>query len=532
MKDWKKLWKAGLAALILTLGLGALQGREVMAQDVNPALIRHNVDISEKLQRVGDPDSDSSEEEDIDVDEIAWRRVNGVYYNGSGAVIPDVVTRGIDVSEWQGKIDWQKVKGSDVDFAFIRISYGLSHMDKYYDHNMSQANAAGVPVGTYVYSLATNTKTALKEAQLAIQQMNGYLVSYPVVFDIEYSKMGQLSKKKVAQIALAFCNEIRAAGYTPMVYLNPDWYDNHVDMSRLSGIPVWLASYSDKKPAPDRTKYQYGIWQCTAGNLGEGSYMRTTKGLIDGIPKENNVDLNYGFVDYTKLVTPRTSAIPGYTAAEKADTTSEETEQQEEVPQDGWVTVSGKKYYYQGGRMTTGWKKIGGKYYYFHPSDGYLYTSKLLNLNGWIYYVDKTGARVTNKWIKKGGNRYYMGKTGLAVKGFRRINGKYYYFDTETRAMYASKKLVRNGQVLYYGKNGVRYNGGFLTLNEDGENHTYYFKKSGRAKTGLATIRGKKYYFYQSGEKLGVRAESTRITLNGTVYQFDDNGVMVRSYKK
>ena len=239
------------------------------------------------------------------VDKRAWRRINGVCYNGSGAEIPGVVTRGIDVSEWQGKINWQKVKNSDIDFAFIRISSGTDYMDKYYDYNMSSANEADLPVGTYVYSKATTTTAALKEAQLAISKMNGYKVSYPVVYDIEYSKMESLSKNQIARMTLAFCNEVKAAGYTPMVYMNTHWYKEKVNMSMLSGLDVWIASYSDKNPAPDRSVYNYGIWQCTAGNLGEGSYMRTTKGLVAGIPKENNVDLNYGFVDYTTRVTPR-----------------------------------------------------------------------------------------------------------------------------------------------------------------------------------------------------------------------------------
>ncbi|MDO5134845.1 MAG: GH25 family lysozyme [Eubacteriales bacterium] len=524
MKKWKKLWTAGLFALMVGVGLGTLQPRRVSGADVNPALIRQNVNIADRLQRVGDTTGSS-------VSKNAWKRVNGVYYNGSGNVVPDVVTRGIDVSEWQGRIDWRKVKNSDVDFAFVRISYGLNHLDKYYDHNMTQANQAGVPVGTYVYSLATNTRTALKEAQLAIRQMDGYLVSYPVVFDIEYSKMAELSKAKVAQIALAFCNEVRAAGYTPMVYLNPNWYDNHVDMSRLSGIPVWLASYSDTKPAPDRDKYNYGIWQCTAGNLGSGSYMVTTKGLIDGIPKENNVDLNYGFVDYTKLVVPRTSALEGYEPAAKADTTPGQDSETEEE-EDGWETVDGKKYYYENGEMALGWQEIDGKHYYFHPTKGYLYVNKLLNLNGKIFYVDKNGVRVTNRWVKKGGNRYYMGKYGLALKGAQRVKGKYYYFDMETRVLCTNKKVERKGKIMYYGKNGVRFNRGFLTLEEDGRSNTYYFKRSGRAKTGWAVIRGKRYYFRPSGELRGARVENTRCTINGRVYQFDKNGLVVRSYEK
>lgn len=135
----------------------------------------------------------------------AWKKINGVCYNGSGKVIPGAITRGIDVSEWQGNIDWTKVKKSDIDFAFVRISYGLNHYDYIYESNMIKAEQAGVPVGTYVYSTALSAETALKEAQYAIEKMQGYKVSYPVVFDLEYAKASNLSPKKVSQMALAFC---------------------------------------------------------------------------------------------------------------------------------------------------------------------------------------------------------------------------------------------------------------------------------------------------------------------------------------
>ena len=78
----------------------------------------------------------------------AWQKINGVCYNGSGVEIPGAITRGIDVSEWQGTINWQSVKNSNVDFAFVRIAYGSNYLDKTYDYNMQQAEQAGVPVGT------------------------------------------------------------------------------------------------------------------------------------------------------------------------------------------------------------------------------------------------------------------------------------------------------------------------------------------------------------------------------------------------
>lgn len=131
----------------------------------------------------------------------AWKKINGVCYNGSGQKLTGAITRGIDVSEWQDTIDWAKVKNDNVDFAFVRISYGLNYMDKKYDYNMKQAEKVGMPVGTYVYSLATTTQQAMKEAQLAVKKMNGYKVSYPVVYDIEYSKMRSLSSTQIANSA-------------------------------------------------------------------------------------------------------------------------------------------------------------------------------------------------------------------------------------------------------------------------------------------------------------------------------------------
>lgn len=514
MKKWKKHLKKGILTCMMILGISLSGGICAKADvDIDPALTRHNVAGEEEFPKVGDSDSSSR------TSKYAWKRVNGVCYNGSGSVVEGAITRGIDVSEWQGKINWAKVKNSDIDFAFIRISSGTNYMDKYYDYNMTQANSVGLPVGTYVYSKATTTKQALAEAQLAIKKMQGYKVSYPVVYDIEYEGMSSLSKTKVAKLALAFCNEIRAAGYTPMIYTNTDWYDNHINMSMLSGIPVWIASYSDTKPAPDKSHYTYGIWQCTAGNSGEGSSMVTTKGLVDGIPSDNNVDMNYGYIDYTQYVTPRTSSISEYTPASSPTVTKLSTK-------NGWYKENGKQYYYVNNEKVTGWKEIDGKYYYFDSRNGKLCTSKLLTIDNMIYYVDKNGVMVTDKWITKGGKTFYMGSEGRAVKGSKKIDGKYYYFDPKTRVMYKDQLLVRNNEVYYFGSDGVRLFNSWKTIKVTGGTRTYYFNSKGKAQKGWMTLNGKKYFFFKSGKYIGVRATSKKIkTSGGYVYVFDKNGV-------
>ena len=225
------------------------------------------------------------------VNSKAWKKINGVCYNGSGEIIPGAITRGMDVSEWQGNIDWKQVKRSDIDFAFVRISYGLTHEDYTYDENMTNAELAGVPTGTYVYSTALSTTTALKEAQLAISKMQGYKVSYPVVYDLEYAKASKLSAKTVSEMALTFCNEVRRAGYYPMVYCNTNWYDNYIDWSLLSGVDVWIARYGDTIQAPDKERYNYTIWQSTDGNRESG--LNSTSGLVAGIPAGNDVDMDF-----------------------------------------------------------------------------------------------------------------------------------------------------------------------------------------------------------------------------------------------
>lgn len=457
------------------------------------------------------------------VNEKAWKRINGISYNGSGAAIaPQPITRGIDVSEWQGTIDWAKVKKSDVDFAFVRISYGTGYLDKKYAYNMKQAETAGVPVGTYVYSLALTPSQALKEAQLAIKQMQGYKVSYPVVYDLEYSKMGELSRKEIAQLAKAFCEEVQKAGYYPMVYCNTSWYNGKVDWSLLQGYDVWIAQYGDKIQPPSRSSYNYTIWQCTDGE--GGGVLNSTKGLVAGIPAGNNIDMNFGYVDYTRKITPRWNSLASY-----KPTVIEE-------PKNGWATENGKTYYYVNDKKVTGWKKIGSKYYYFNSKEGYIYKNKLLTSSkNNICYTDENGARVVNQWVDYGGKRYYMGSNGYAVKGFQKIGGKYYYFHKPKGYLYKNRRILTTaGNIYYVGSDGARYSNGFHTVKDGSKTYTYYFDKNGRAYKGWHTIHGKRYFFYQGTGKLaGVRVQNKSLTdKKGLVSVFDKNGVCTKQYYK
>ena len=186
MKNWKRWLAAGCMAALL--GIGTM-GTTAMAMGGGGVDRSDAVAEEERIEKV--PSGKAPQKSTTS--SKAWKKINGVCYNGSGQKLEGAITRGIDVSEWQDTINWSKVKNDNVDFAFVRISYGLNHLDKTYDYNMKQTEKVGLPVGTYVYSLATTTQQAMKEAQLAIKKMDGYKVSYPVVFDIEYEKMRSLS---------------------------------------------------------------------------------------------------------------------------------------------------------------------------------------------------------------------------------------------------------------------------------------------------------------------------------------------------
>ena len=448
-------------------------------------------------------------------DPKAWQKINGVVYNGSGVAIPGAILRGIDVSAWQMDIDWSKVARSNVDFAFVRIAHGVTILDSKFRANMSGANAAGVPVGCYVYSIAKNAEDAIREAQLAIRMMKGYKVSYPVVFDMEDSSQMSLGKKKITEIVIAFTDEIRRAGYYPMLYLNPNWYNYLYDMSKFTHLDLWLAWYGDKL-LPPFTAYRYSVWQGTGGEESLG--LIPTRGMIDGIHPGLNVDIDIGFVDYTKIVTPRTGPVSTYVPSP--------------VSRNGWYQENGKTYFYRNSAKVYGAQVINGSSYRFSNTDGSLYTDVLLYSSGTgkTCYAGENGALVKNQWVDWKEKRYYIGADGYALTGENKVDGTYYFFDT-ARGYVTENKLClsKDGNVYYYGKDGLRYTGGLLKVKVNGETRTYYFNKQGKAYKSWHIIGKKRYYFYGGrDEKTGIRAENTSLLIDGELCVFDRNGVCIR----
>ena len=201
------------------------------------------------------------------------------------------IVNGIDVSEYQKTIDWAAVKASGIDYAFIRVGgrgWGASggmYNDSNYAANMQNAIAAGVNVGIYIFSQATTPAEAEEEAQFILDRIGTYNVTMPLILDYEFAsgssnggrlRNANLSKEDATNVCLAFCKKITTAGYTPMVYANPDMLNNHLNASVISNsYPLWLANYTTN------TTYNgvFTYWQYSSA------------GTVPGI--DGKVDMNF-----------------------------------------------------------------------------------------------------------------------------------------------------------------------------------------------------------------------------------------------
>lgn len=182
----------------------------------------------------------------------------------------------IDVSEWQGVIDWKKVKSAGYTCAILRAGFGRSaaQKDKTFESNYKNAKAAGVKLGAYWYSYAVDKADAVKEANACISVLKGKSLELPVFFDMEENSMTKLGKKVLTQMAKAFCDTVIKAGYRAGVYSNPNWFTNYLDYKALRKLyPVWLAQWGVDSPQMDCDIWQY-----------------TSEGKVSGIT--GNVDMN------------------------------------------------------------------------------------------------------------------------------------------------------------------------------------------------------------------------------------------------
>ena len=193
---------------------------------------------------------------------------------------------GIDVSYWQGQIDWQQVKDAGVEFVMIRVGWrgsgqGILAEDEYAQANYEGARAVGLKVGCYFFSQAITPQEAEEEADFLMERIRDWQLDMPVVYDWEYisadSRTGNVDARLLTDCTKAFCEKLRRNGYVPMIYFNADQSHKQMYLEELTDYMFWLAMYESEMNYP----YKIHMWQYT------------NTGSVPGI--EGNVDLNLYF---------------------------------------------------------------------------------------------------------------------------------------------------------------------------------------------------------------------------------------------
>ncbi len=215
--------------------------------------------------------------------------IQGAKYNfaSDGSLVTGSGTMGIDVSKWNGKIDWKAVKNSGVSYVIIRCGYRGSSQgslieDPQFTTNIKGATAAGLKVGVYFFTQATDEIEAVEEASYVLDKIKKYKISYPVFLDVEPSggRGDKIDKATRTAVCKAFCETIQRAGYTAGIYANKTWLNQKMDASQLNAYKIWLAQYA----ASPTYSGKYDMWQYTS------------KGKVSGI--NGDVDLNVSYLGY------------------------------------------------------------------------------------------------------------------------------------------------------------------------------------------------------------------------------------------
>ncbi|MDE6844283.1 MAG: Ig-like domain-containing protein, partial [Lachnospiraceae bacterium] len=216
--------------------------------------------------------------------------IQGAKYNfgSDGKMSSGSGTMGIDVSKWNGSIDWNAVKNSGVSYVIIRCGYrgsstGALIEDPLFRSNIKGAKAAGLKVGVYFFSQAVNEVEAVEEASMAVNLCSGYGLNYPIFLDVESSggRGDAISKETRTAVCKAFCATVQNSGYSAGVYANKTWFTEKINTGSLTGYKIWLAQYAS---APTYSATRYDMWQYSS------------KGKVSGI--SGSVDMNISYMSY------------------------------------------------------------------------------------------------------------------------------------------------------------------------------------------------------------------------------------------
>ena len=212
--------------------------------------------------------------------------------------------KGIDISEWQGKLslsDFKKIKDDGIKFVIIRCGYTtygkskLKYVDRYFENNYQLCKEIGLPIGTYYYSCATNIDEANSEANFVLSLLKGKKFEYPIAIDTEdnhnitnslYAPTSQatIGKSKLTSIIKTFCDILETNKYYVSIYASTSWFKDKLILNELFNYDKWIAQWSENVNFDE----EYGLWQYSGS------------GKVNGIG--SNVDMNYSYKDYPNII--------------------------------------------------------------------------------------------------------------------------------------------------------------------------------------------------------------------------------------
>lgn len=200
--------------------------------------------------------------------------------------------KGIDVSHWQGDIDFNKVKASGIDFVIIRAGYGVGHVDEFFKENYRKAKEAGLNIGAYWYSYASSDSEAVLEAQSCVNILSGKSFEYPIYFDLEEKSQLNRGRAFCDSLITSFCNKLENCGYYAGFYTSLSAANNLVSSHIGERYALWIAQWNT------HCDYQgsYGLWQYSSS------------GSVGGIA--GRVDMDYAHVDYPSVI--KNAGLNGY----------------------------------------------------------------------------------------------------------------------------------------------------------------------------------------------------------------------------
>lgn len=391
--------------------------------------------------------------------------------------LPDGVTaQGIDVSEHQGRIDWDAVKASGIDFAILRVGFGApsfgGRVDYQFNRNISECERLGIPYGVYVYSYAFDNQQAADEASMVINCLSGHNPRLPVYYDLEDNSIIANGRQTgIALRAQVFCNRISAAGYEPGIYANLNWFNNILTDSvfKSSSWDHWIAQYNSQC---DYTG-NYSFWQYKSN------------GKVPGI--NGNVDMNYAYVDVSLY---------------------------------HWQLIDSTWYYAaSNGKAYTGWLFQSGTWYWLEPDVGGAMATGFHECNGSLYWFNSSGAMATG-WVLDGGTWYYATGSGALARGPVSVGGVPYCFDARTGAMLTGYQTDAQGVRRYFGSCGPLNGWGLV----DG---SWYWFADGIASTGWLYTGGSWYWL--DPDAGGAMATGLH-SCNGSAYWFNSSGAMATGW--